>query len=78
MKGQRKQNNHQEKLGIKERNELFPNLSEEFGYVEGDTIICKKHKSGIITLVAVKSKLIVTLKPNGRTAKDIEARLKKV
>lgn len=82
MRGQRKPNNHQEKRrkqafkrGIKERNELFPNLSEEFGHFEGDTIVWKKHKSGVITLVEVKSKLIVTLKPNRRTAKDIEERL---
>lgn len=39
MKGQRKPNNHQEKRGkqafkrgIKEKNELFPNLSGEFGH----------------------------------------------
>ena len=75
MKGQRKPNNHQEKRGMKESNELFPNLSEEFGHFEGDTVVGKKQKRGVITLVEVKSKLIVTLKPNGRIAKDIEERL---
>ena len=82
MKGQRIPNNHQEKRrkqafkrGFKERNELFPNLEEEFGHFEGDTIVGKKHKSSVITLVEVKSKLIVTLKPNRRTAKDIEEHL---
>lgn len=48
MKGQRKQNNHQEKLGIKEMN-----------YFQ------------------IFQRNLVTLKLNGRTAKDIEARLKK-
>lgn len=37
--------------------------------------LLKKHKSGVITLVEVKSKLIVTLNSNGKTAKDIEAHL---
>lgn len=35
----------------------------------------KNHKSGVITLVEVKSKLIFTLNLNGKTAKDIEAHL---
>ena len=55
MKGQRKPNNHQEKRGkqafkrgIKERNELFPNLSKEFGHFEGDTIVGKNIRAVLL------------------------------
>lgn len=34
-----------------------------------------KHKSAVITLVERLSKVIITLKPEGRQAKDIENRL---
>lgn len=84
MKGKRKPNHYNEKRGkqafkrsIEERNALFPNYRKEFGHFEGDTIVGKQHKSAIITLVEAKSKLIITLKPNGRTAKDIEERIDK-
>ena len=39
------------------------------------TITIKKHVEKKSSNVEVKSKLIITLKPNGRTAKDIEERL---
>ncbi|OTP09997.1 integrase [Enterococcus sp. 10A9_DIV0425] len=74
MKGKRKPNNHQEKRGkqafrrtIHERNSLYPH--------EGDTIVGVKHKSAVITLVECLSKVIITLKPIGRRAEDIETRL---
>ncbi|RCT59955.1 IS30 family transposase, partial [Enterococcus faecium] len=82
MKGKRKPNNHQEKRGkqafrrtIHERNSLYPHLTKEFGHLEGDTIVGVKHKSAVITLVECLSKVIITLKPTGRRAEDIENRL---
>ena len=82
MKGKRKLNNHQEKRGkqafrrtIHERNSLYPHLTKEFGHLEGDTIVGVKHKSAVITLVECLSKVIITLKPTGRRAEDIENRL---
>ena len=42
--------------------------------LEGDTIVGGKHKSAVITLVERLSKVIITLKPEGRQAKDIENR----
>src|SRR5699024_8678884 len=44
----------------------------EFGHLEGDTIVGVHHKSAVVTLVERLSKVIITLKPVGRTAKDIE------
>ena len=82
MKGKRKPNGHQEKRGeqafrrtIHERNSLYPHLSNEFGHLEGDTIVGVKHKSAVITLVECLSKVIITLKPTGRRSEDIENRL---
>ncbi|MCZ1740093.1 IS30 family transposase, partial [Enterococcus faecium] len=82
MKGKRKPNNHQEKRGkqafrrtIHERNSLYPHLTKEFGHLEVDTIVGVKHKSAVITLVECLSKVIITLKPTGRRAEDIENRL---
>jgi len=79
MKGRRKPNGHQEKRGkqtfrrtIHERNVQYQYLNEEFGHLEGDTIVGIKHKSAVITLVERLSKVIITLKPMGRKSKDIE------
>lgn len=46
--------------------------TNEFGHLEGDTIVGLKHKSAVITLVERLSKVIITLKPCGRQAIDIE------
>lgn len=40
--------------------------------MEGDTIVGVHHKSAVITLVERLSKVIITLKPEGRKALDIE------
>ena len=79
MKGKRKPNGHKERRGrqtfkrnISERETDYPAFNEEFGHLEGDTIVGVHHKSAIITLVERLSKAIITLKPEGRTAKDIE------
>ncbi|HCS93993.1 MAG: IS30 family transposase [Bavariicoccus seileri] len=83
MKGKRKPNGHQEKRGkqafrrsIHERDNDH-HFSQEFGHLEGDTIVGHKHKSAVITLVERLSKVIITLKPVGRKALDIENRLNK-
>ncbi|BCA87094.1 hypothetical protein EsVE80_p1-00240 (plasmid) [Enterococcus saigonensis] len=47
----------------------------EFGHLEGDTIVGLKHKSAVITLVERLSKVIITLQPCGRQAIDIENKL---
>ena len=80
MKGKRKPNGHQERRGkqafkrnIVERKTDYPDFEEEFGHIEGDTIVGAHHKSAIITLVERLSKVIITLKPDGRRASDIEA-----
>lgn len=80
MKGKRKPNGHQEKRGkqafkrnISERLTDYPQFEDEFGHLEGDTIVGVHHKSAVITLVERVSKAIITLKPNGRKAQDIEA-----
>ncbi|KAA9160457.1 IS30 family transposase, partial [Enterococcus faecalis] len=82
MKGKRKPNGHQEKRGkhafrrsIHERSNDYTSFEEEFGHLEGDTIVGKKHKSAVITLVERLSKVIITLQPEGRRAIDIENRL---
>jgi len=79
MKGKRKPNGHQEKRGkqafkrgIKDRDQEHPNFEKEFGHLEGDTIVGSQHKSAIITLVERISKCIITIKPEGRKALDIE------
>ena len=78
MKGKRKPNGHQERRGkqafkrnIAERENDYPTFKEEFGHVEGDTIVGVHHKSAVITLVERLSKVIITLKPDGRKASDI-------
>lgn len=82
MKGKRKTNGHRETRGkqafrrsIHDRKNDYTNFNDEFGHLEGDTIVGGKHKSAIITLVERLSKVIITLKPAGRQAKDIELRL---
>ena len=82
MKGRRKPNNFSEKRGkqgfvrtIRERDEKYPLLKEEFGHLEGDTIVGRGHKSSVITLVEVLSKYIVVLKPEDRTALSLERRM---
>ena len=84
MKGKRKPNGHQEKRGkhafrrsIHERSNDYTSFEEEFGHLEGDTIVGQKHKSAVITLVERLSKVIITLKTRGRLAADIENRLNK-
>src|SRR5690625_1677661 len=82
MKGKRKPNGHQEKRGkqafkrsIKDRDQEHPNYEKEFGHLEGDTIVGRQHKSAVITLVERRSKCIITIKPEGRKAHDIESSL---
>ena len=79
MKGKRKPNGHKEKRGkqafkrnISERLTDYPQFEDEFGHLEGDTIVGIHHKSAVITLVERISKAIITLKPNGRKAQDVE------
>ncbi|XTS20176.1 IS30 family transposase (plasmid) [Enterococcus faecium] len=79
MKGKRKPNGHQEKRGkqafkrnISERKKDYVVFEEEFGHLEGDTIVGIHHKSAVITLVERLSKAIIALKPEGRKAVDIE------
>ena len=45
---------------------------KEFGHLEGDTIVGRRHGSAIITLVERVSKMIITLRTLGRKATDIE------
>lgn len=79
MKGKRKPNGHRERRGkqafkrnISERVTDYPEFKNEFGHLEGDTIVGIHHKSAVITLVERFSKVIITLKPDGRKALDIE------
>ena len=80
MQGKRKPNGHQERRGrqafrrnISERTTDYPAFNEEVGHLEGDTIVGVRHKSAVITLVERLSKVIITLKPEGRTAQAIES-----
>ena len=45
---------------------------QEFGHLEGDTIIGRNHGSAVITLVERISKMIFTIRPQSRKADDIE------
>lgn len=82
MKGKRKPNGHKENRGkqtftrnIAERKEDHPHVDKEFGHLEGDTIVGVKHKSAVVTLAERVSKLIITVKPDGRRALDIQRAL---
>ena len=82
MKGKRKLNEHQERRGkqafkrnISEIEKDYPLFKDEFGHIEGDTNVGAHHKSAVITLVERLSKAIITLKPKGRKASDIETTL---
>ncbi|MEI5992052.1 hypothetical protein A5881_003608 [Enterococcus termitis] len=84
MKGKQKPNGYHEKRGkqafkrtILDRSADHEHFLEEFGHLEGDTIVGFKHKSAVITLAEQLSKVIITLKPCGRQATDIEKRLDK-
>lgn len=79
MKGKRKPNGHKKNEGkqafkrnISERLTDYPQFEDEFCHLEGDTIVGIHHKSAVTTLVVQVSKAIITLKPNGRKAQDIE------
>jgi len=79
MKGKRKPNGHMDRRGkqafkrnISERLTDYPEFQQEFGHLEGDTIVGIQHKSAVITLVERLSKVIIALKPEGRKALDIE------
>lgn len=79
LKGKRKPNGHKERRGrqafkrnIAERKTDYPQFQTEFGHLEGDTIVGVQHKSAVITLVERLTKVIITLKPEGRQAADIE------
>lgn len=82
MKGKRKPNGHQEKRGkqafrrtIDDREKEHENYTNEFGHLEGDTIVGHHHKSAVITLVERLTKCIITIKPAGRKAHDVEKSL---
>src|SRR6056297_3194109 len=79
MRGKRKANNTKETRGkqaftrnISERKHDYPCYDNEFGHLEGDTIVGARHKSAIITLAERLSKVIITLKTKSRKAKDVE------
>ena len=82
MKGKRKPNGYKERRGkqaskrhISDREKDYPLFKNEFGHIEGDTIVGVHHKSAVITLVERLSKAIITLMPEGRKASDIEKTL---
>ena len=79
MKDKHKTNGHNERRGkqaikhtISERLTDYPQFNQEFGHLEGDTIVGVHHKSAVITLVERLSKVIITLKPEGHKAENIE------
>lgn len=82
MKGKRKPNGYVEKRGkqvskrnISEREKDYPAFNKVFGHIEGDTIIGVRNKSSVITLVERVTKMIFTIKPDGRKSTDIEKAL---
>jgi len=82
MKRKRKPNGHTEKRGkqsftrnISDRVEDHPDVDEEFGHIEGDTIVGVHHKSAVITLAERLTKMIITLKPTGRSALSVSQRI---
>ncbi|WP_338968685.1 IS30 family transposase [Spiroplasma endosymbiont of Lonchoptera lutea] len=58
---------------IHERNLIIPNIKniQEFGHLEGDTIVGKDHKSSIITLADLWSKTTIPLKTKNHKAESI-------
>src|SRR5699024_868058 len=79
MQVKRNPNGQQEKRGkqsfrrsIRYRDQEHPHYQEEFGHLEGDTIVGRHHKSAVITLVERQTKCIIAIKPPGRQAVDIE------
>ena len=79
MQGKRKPNGHKEKRGkqafrrtIQDREKEHPNYQDEFGHLEGDTIVGRHHKSAVLTLVERITKCIIAIKPAGRQAANIE------
>lgn len=84
MQGKRKPNGYQEKRGrqsfrrsLSDRDTDYPNYEDEFGHLEGDTIVGKHHKGAVITLVERLTKVMITLKPDGRTADAIETAMQR-
>ena len=84
MQGKRKPNGYKEKRGkqafkrnISEREKDYVVFEEEFGHLEGDTIVGNHHKSAVLTLVARLSKAIIALKPECRKSADIENAINK-
>ena len=71
----RKNGKQQYQRSIHDRPDNYPDFNSEFGHLEGDTIVGIHHKSAVITLVERLSKVIITIKPNGRKALDIETAL---
>ena len=71
----RKTGKQQYQRSIHDRPDNYPDFNSEFGHLEGDTIVGIHHKSAVITLVERLSKVIITIKPNGRKALDIETAL---
>ena len=79
MQGKRKPNCYKEKRGkqafkrnISEREKDYIVFEEEFGHLEGDTIVGVHQESTFITLVERLSKAIIALNPEGHKAVDIE------
>src|SRR5699024_6383649 len=62
-------------LSLEDRQKAYPKYEDEFGHLEGDTIIGKNHKSAVITFAERVSKLIIALETPGRKAEDIETTL---
>lgn len=60
---------------LNDRENDYPDFDNEFGHLEGDTIVGLHNKSAVITLVERLSSVIITLKPFSRKAKEIEQSL---
>lgn len=80
MKGKRHPNDYIERRGkvshvgrsIHTRLKDYPAYNQEFGHLEGDTIIGKQHHEAIMTLVERQSKMLITLNVHERSASNIE------
>ncbi len=64
--------NRGDKRTLDDRRKAYPSYQNEFGHLEGDTIIGKNHKSAVITFAERVSKLIIGLETPGHKAEDIE------